>query len=941
MTPDKLKTTVRLPKTDFSMKANLSNLEPKLIDIWKSTDIYKSVCDKNKGRNKFILHDGPPYANGNLHIGHALNKILKDIVVRSYINMGYDSPLVIGWDCHGLPIEWKIEEKYKAKNISKADIDIVKLRKDCRDFAGKWIDIQKEEFRRLGVFADYDNPYITMDYKAESIIVRSIFKLLKDHAIYQGKKPVFWSVVEQTALAEAEVDYKEKTSDSLYVGFEIDQIGNKVSDKSLWENAFIAIWTTTPWTLPVNQALAYGEEISYGLYEVESISKECLIKVGTKLVIAEDLSQICMDNFGVTKFKKIDKIQGLEGFTAKHCMYEIGYNFSVPALKADYVELTAGTGIVHTAPCHGEDDFYLCMKHNVKPRELVLEDGTYNEDAVGFVGDHIFKVAPKIIEKLTENNKLLFATKIVHSYPHSWRSKAPLIFKLTSQWFISLEHENMREIAVKSLDNIEFYPAKGKNRLKSMLENRPDWCISRQRFWGVPMSIFIHKKTKEPIVDEKLFNNIIEAFEKEGAEAWYNRDPLTFLPEQYNKEDYIPVSDIVDVWLESGLTNEFVLKEQDHLSFPADLYLEGSDQHRGWFQSSLIMSLLLNKVSPYKKVLTHGYVLNDKNEKMSKSASSGNLDPNSVSAEFGADVLRLWVTSSDCYGDVNIGKGILIQQTETYRKIRNVLRYLLANLTYFETAQPYEKLDILDQWVLNNIYLLDKEFENTFKNTFNIHGFFNKLLQFIQTDLSSFYFDIRKDVLYCDADTNDKFLSTLTVLNITLEYLLKWLSPTIPFTAEEVFAKRYNKDLGTLSLHDFEKANSDWQSEKVIEKVTLLQKIRKIVNRSLEKAREEKIIGSSLEAQPIIYLAKNHIKNLENIFLEEICIVSSVEIRDISQLDKNKEYFTSDEEDQIAVQFSKAKGSKCERCWKITEEIQVYKEVSLCKRCKDYMVSNT
>ncbi|MDR2007839.1 MAG: isoleucine--tRNA ligase [Alphaproteobacteria bacterium] len=916
-----IKSSVRLPKTDFAMKANLNSLESNVLKSWAENNIYNKIIEKNQHSPQFVLHDGPPYANGHLHVGHALNKILKDIIVKSYITRNYNTPFILGWDCHGLPIEWKIEEKYKAQGLKKEDVDIQAFREECKNFALGWVDVQKEEFKQLGILADYDKSYLTTNFSAEKVIVSAVLNLLKDGIVYQGKKPVLWSVVEQTALAEAEVEYQDKTSDTAYVAFPVAS-----SNKQNWNEASVVIWTTTPWTLPSNQAVAYGEEITYGLYEV-SPKEDSAIKTKRKLIVATELAENLFAKMKAD-FVKLDETTGLAGFTLHHPLYGLeGYERIIPVLVGGFVETTTGTGLVHIAPSHGEDDFYLCQDNKITPLEYIQDDGTFVKSAPLFGGEHIFKVNPKVLAALAQQDTLLLHEKMTHSYPHSWRSKAPLIYRLTSQWFINMDKNNFREKALKSLDTVEFFPRTGKNRLASMVATRPDWCISRQRSWGVPLGIFLHKETNTPLIDEEVFANVINAFAEGGSSVWFEGDPRRFLTSKYNKDDYTPVMDVVDVWMDSGLSHNYVLRGE-HIKFPADVYLEGTDQHRGWFQSSLIMSLLLLGVPPYKKIITHGFTLDEKAQKMSKSLGN-TITPESVIKDFGADILRLWVASSDFSEDVYIGKNILTQQAEVYRKIRNTLRYLIANLTYHKEDVDYKDLADIDKWVLHNVFVLDNLYEKTFSENFAIHGFFNKLFNFMLSDLSAFYFDIKKDVLYCDSENSKDFKATLTVLNILFNFMLKWLAPFIPFTMEEAYAKRYAKDLGSLFLFDFPTAHTRWNNEDIFNKLERIKKIRKVVMGCLELKRADKTIGSSLEAAPIVYLNEEDKQLVANMDLADICITSSIAIKDLKEAPAD--LYGHEDVENVFVEFAKDNGEKCERCWKFYEKLS---EHHLCERCE-------
>ncbi len=921
-----IKSSVRLPKTNFEMKANLKELDEEVLKSWDQQNIYQQILDKNLNSPKFILHDGPPYANGHIHLGHSLNKILKDIIVKAYITFGYSAPFVLGWDCHGLPIEWKIEELNKEKGINKNDVPIIAFRKQCVDFAHSWVEIQSNEFKKLGIIADFNNPYLTTNPNSESIIISCIFKLLKSGAIYQGKKPVMWSTVEQTALAEAEVEYRDKKSDTVYVSLNIVK-----SFRKSWINAKAIIWTTTPWTLPSNQAIAYNKNIKYGLYNVLEVSDSSLCKVGDKLVVACELAKNVFDIIGVQGFSLIEDNLGLEGIEVEHPLYKSGYNEVVPALNGDFVDISVGSGIVHIAPAHGEDDFYLCKVNNITPKILVLDNGLFAKDVISFSGEHIFKINPVIVSHLKNNGNLLNHTVITHSYPHSWRSKAPLIYNLTSQWFISLDYDNLRKKAIDSLETINFHPKAGKNRLKSMLENRPDWCISRQRCWGVPLGIFLNIHDNTPLIDEEVFENIIKAVNNEGSDAWFKEDPRRFLTSKYNKQDYKPIMDVVDVWLDSGLSNAYVLNEREYLSHPADIYVEGSDQHRGWFQSSLVMSLLVFNKSPFKNILTHGFTLDEKGQKMSKSLGNV-LDPIDIINNFGADILRIWVANSNYIEDVSFGKNILTQQIECYRKIRNVMKYLLGNLSYEFEKIEYKNLLEIDKWLLHNLYELDDLYENTFKSNYNFHSFFNKLFNFISLELSAFYFDIKKDVLYCDNKDSLRFKSTLSAFEILFELMLKWLAPFIPITMEEAYSKRYNKKIGTLFLHNFIKAQSCYENNLVFNKWERIKKIRKVITGAIELKRGKKEIGSSLEVSPIVYLSEyDDLELLKSIDFAEVCITSHITIEMLgSNLTKN--LFFLEDVIGVYVDIKKYNGHKCERCWKYFEELQEY---NVCLRCLD------
>ncbi len=683
------KDTIFLPKTSFEMRANLPQKEPKILEEWDKQKIFKQLREKSKGREKFVLHDGPPYANGHIHMGTALNKILKDVVVRTQQMTGKDSIYVPGWDCHGLPIEWKIEEEYRKNGRNKDDVPIVQFRQECREFAEKWIDIQKKEFRRLGVEGDWDNPYLTMSNEAEAQIVRELGKFLLDESLYKGARPVLWSVVEKTALADAEVEYKDHTSNTIYVKFKV----TKSNIEELVDND-ILIWTTTPWTIPGNRALAYSADLEYVLIQIMEINDSSIAKVGDKIMIAKDLQDSAMKEIGVTKTKVIKNFLGkeLKDTECKHPFNSIGYDFAVKVLEADFVTLEQGTGVVHVAPGHGADDYNLGIKNNIEIVQTVTDEGIFNEYAKGFVGEHVYKVDLKIAEKLKELDRLVYLGKLRHSYPHSWRSKAPLIFRNTPQWFISMDKQNLRKKALKSIDETVFYPAQGQTRLRSMIETRPDWCVSRQRVWGVPLPIFVNKKDDKPLRDVNVINRIADIYEKEGSDTWFTSDPKRFLGDQYNIEDYDQVKDVVEVWFDSGSTHAFCLEKREDLKWPASMYLEGSDQHRGWFHSSLLESSGTRGRAPYESVLTHGFVVDGKGRKMSKSLGNA-MAPDDILNKYGVDILRLWVVASDYYDDLKLDNAILQAQTDSYRRIRNTLRYLIGNLYEFKEN---EKIDVAE-----------------------------------------------------------------------------------------------------------------------------------------------------------------------------------------------------------------------------------------------------
>tara|TARA_B100001939_G_scaffold347707_1_gene370224 strand:- start:449 stop:3181 length:2733 start_codon:yes stop_codon:yes gene_type:complete len=893
------KDLINLPKTAFSMKANLPIREPEILELWKKIDLYKELRSTRKGKEKFILHDGPPYANGNIHMGTALNKILKDIIVRFHQMDGKDSVYVPGWDCHGLPIEWKIEEKYKKDKKNKNEVPIVEFRKECRAFAEKWIEIHKTQFKRLGVVGDWENYYSTMSFEAEAQIVRELGKFLKEGSLYRGFKPVLWSTVEKTALADAEVEYQDHKSDTIYVSFPV-----KSSKLKEIENAHIVIWTTTPWTIPANKALAYNESLDYILIE---INDEGDFK-NKKIVCAESLLDSTIKDCEIKNFKKLKSFRGkeLKDTICSHPFLDLGYDYEIPMLEANFVTTEQGTGIVHCAPSHGPDDFNLCLSNGIKAVETVDGDGKYTENVSLFEGLHIFKANPIIIEKLKDQKKLLKNGELVHSYPHSWRSKAPLVHRATPQWFISMESHKLREKALKAIDETNFYPNKGKERLRSMIETRPDWCVSRQRVWGVPLPIFIHKKTKEILIDSEVFDNIAKIYEQEGSDCWFSDNPQRFLGKKFKSEDFEKLSDIVEVWFDSGSTHSFVLEKRKDLRWPASMYLEGSDQHRGWFHSSLLESCGTRGRAPFESILSHGFVVDGKGLKMSKSLGNV-IAPEDILKKYGADILRIWVASSNYAEDLRIDYSILDQHSESYRKIRNTFRYLLGNLKdnfdeiNLQNVKP-EELPELEQLMLHKIYSLDRKFKKYFQS-YDFHNLYKELLNFCTVDLSAFYFDIRKDVLYCDPEESKKRKSTLILLDIILNSLLRWFAPILAFTTEEIY-QLVSKKNKSVHLEQFINFPKEFENKELSKKWDEILKIRDICNISIEEKRASKEIGSSLEADLEIKLNHKLLKLTKEIDFAELCITSKFLVKE-------------SKEDEIIVKTKKAKGNKCPICWKI------------------------
>jgi isoleucyl-tRNA synthetase len=895
------KTEINLPKTAFSMKANLPTREPEILDYWNKIQLYDELRKSSKGNEKFILHDGPPYANGNIHMGTALNKILKDIIVKFHQMNGKDSIYVPGWDCHGLPIEWKIEEQYKKNKKNKNEVPVVEFRKECRSFAEKWIEIHKSQFRRLGVVGDWDNYYSTMSFDAEAQIVRELGKFLKEGSLYKGFKPVLWSTVEKTALADAEVEYQDHKSDTIYTSFQV-----KHSEIEDLIGSDIVIWTTTPWTIPANKALAFNESLDYILIEINDDGDFN----NRKIVLADALLENVIKECKIKNYKKIKSFKGKEfkNTICNHPFIQLGYDHDIPMLEARFVTTDQGTGIVHCAPSHGPDDFNLCLSNGIKAIETVDGNGKYTNNVKLFEGIHIFKANPIVIEKLKEQKNLLSNGELVHSYPHSWRSKAPLVHRATPQWFISMESHHLRDKALKAIDQTNFYPSKGKERLKSMIETRPDWCVSRQRVWGVPLPIFINKKTNEILIDDEVNENIASIYEKEGSDCWFSDDPQRFLGNKYKAEDYEKLSDIVEVWFDSGSTHSFVLEKREDLKWPASMYLEGSDQHRGWFHSSLLESCGTRGRAPFESILSHGFVVDGKGLKMSKSLGNV-IAPEDILKKYGADILRIWVASSNYSEDLRIDYSILDQHADSYRKIRNTFRYLLGNINdKFETID-FDKLDLdklpeLEKYMLHKIYNLNSNFKKYFQN-YDFHNLYKELLNFCTVDLSAFYFDIRKDTLYCDDKGTEKRRSTIILLNIILNSLLRWFAPILSFTTEEIYTLLF-KEKKSIHLEKFLTFPDHFKNEELEKKWNELIKIRNICNISIEEKRASKEIGSSLEADLKIQLDQKLKNTIDGIDFSEICITSNTEV-------------SFKENSEIIVETFKAKGNKCSICWKINE----------------------
>jgi len=928
--------TVFLPKTDFPMKAGLPQREPELLQRWERIGLWDKLREQSRERERFILHDGPPYANGHLHIGHALNKILKDVINRSQQMMGKDAHYVPGWDCHGLPIEWKIEEQYRAQGKDKDEVPTVEFRRECREFADHWIDIQRTEFKRLGVMGDWDAPYLTMSYDAEAQIAAEIGKFLMNGSLYKGAKPVLWSVVEKTALAEAEVEYKEKKSPTIFVRFPVVQ-----ATQAALEDAAIVIWTTTPWTIPGNRGVAADPDFRYAVLRVDAAGEGALVRAGESFVIAEPLVDAFVSECGIEAHTVAAHLSGADivGSVCAHPFRGQGYEFDVPVMAADFVTDDQGTGFVHIAPGHGADDFVLGSAHGLEVPATVGEDGMFYNHVPLFADARILTEDGKdgdangrVIKALIEADALCAKGSLRHSYPHSWRSKAPLIFRNTAQWFISMEENALRDKALTAIEETRFYPSGGKNRLRSMIETRPDWCISRQRAWGVPIPVFVHKETGEPLRDQAVVDRTVAAFREEGADAWFDSPPGRFLGNEYDPDDYEQVRDVVDVWFDSGSTHAFVLEGRDDLAWPASLYLEGSDQHRGWFHSSLLEACGTRGRAPYEAVLTHGFIMAEDGHKMSKSLGNS-IEPQEVNDKFGAETLRLWVVASDYTEDLRFGPNILKQLVDGYRRLRNTLRFLLGNLNTYDPARRVNPADMpeAERWVLHRLWEMDRMVRHSCAE-YAFHTLYTALYRFCDQDLSAFYFDIRKDCLYCDGADDPTRLATLTVLDEVFSCLTAWMAPILCFTAEEAWLAR-NGDGPDTSVHlrTFPEIPESWRDDALAEKWAKIRSVRRVVLGAMEVERAEKRIGSSLQAAPRVHLSQALADAVDGVDLAEVCITSAIETSADPAPDTA---FRLDEVPGVAVVPAPAPGEKCERCWRVLPDVGADPAVpGTCGRC--------
>jgi isoleucyl-tRNA synthetase len=930
MTTD-YRATVFLPRTGFPMRANLPAREPEILERWARQNLYRRQRAAAQGRAKFVLHDGPPYANGHLHMGTALNKILKDVVNRSQQMLGKDSVYVPGWDCHGLPIEWQIEQRYRQAGRDKDEVPPAEFRRECREFAEHWIEVQREEFKRLGVIGDWDNPYTTMAYAAEAGIFRELAKFLLSGQLYRGKKSVMWSVVEKTVLAEAEVEYRDHTSPTITVRFPVAS-----SPTPALAGASVLIWTTTPWTIPGNRAVAYGEDIEYRLIEVSEIGEGSRASVGERLLVAAPLLEAVAQEAGIRSWRTLAEMKGSElaGTKVRHPLFGRGYELEGPLLAADFVDTEQGTGLVHIAPSHGADDFELGARHGLDVPDTVAEDGHYAEDVPLFAGIHVFKAADPVIQALERAGALLARGTLVHSYPHSWRSKAPLIFRATPQWFIPMEGPGrLREKALNAIDETRWVPAQGRNRIRGMVEVRPDWCVSRQRAWGVPIALFVHRETGEVLCDPEVIERTAAAFEAEGADAWFTSDPARFLGPGRDPADYEQVSDILDVWFDSGSTHATVLEQRADLKWPASLYLEGSDQHRGWFHSSLLESCGTRGRAPYEAVLTHGFVVDAEGRKMSKSL--GNVvSPIDLMKTAGADILRLWTVSADYTEDVRIGDEILAGQADAYRRLRNTLRYLLGNLEGFSEAErrPFAEMPELERWILHRLAEIDGLVREC-NASFDFSRLYSAIHNFCATDLSAFYFDVRKDSLYCDRSDSLRRRAVRTVLDHLFRCLTAWLAPVLVFTAEEAWLARFPSDQESVHLRLFPELPAGWLDPALAAKWERIRRVRRVVTGALEIERREKRIGASLQAAPVVYVGAEDARVLATVDLAELSITSGIRVVEGAP---PADAFVMADAPGVGVQPALAEGGRCARCWQVLPEVgTVDGAPDLCRRCAD------
>lgn len=925
------KDTLNLPSTNFSMKANLANKEPLLCKEFAEEDIYNQIRKKSEGKPKYILHDGPPYANGNIHMGHALNKILKDVLVKYKTMQGFDSPYVPGWDCHGLPIEHQLLKEMKK---TQHDVDQVDFRKKAFEYATKYVEIQKEQFKRLGIFAEWDKPYLTTDKEYETAIIESFIDLYKQGYIYRGLRPIHWCVSCETALAEAEVEYADHKSESIYVRFAADTADLKKVFPNINpdKKASFLIWTTTPWTIPANMAICIKSDFEYAAVETDTET----------LILSKDLAPTVLTTAEVENYEIKDVAMGkyLEGLKPKHPFADR----VSPIILGDHVTLEQGTGCVHTAPGHGEDDFRIGKKYGIEIYNPVNGHGKYVPDTPHFAGMHVFKANPEVVKLLKEKDALFFSNKIEHSYPHCWRCKKPIIFRTTNQWFLRVDHNDLRTNLLKEIDNVKWQPKTGEHRINGMIKTRPDWCLSRQRLWGVFIPVFYCKDCGAEFLSDASAKKLIAAILESGADAWFEKEIKDFLEdgakcEKCGSSDFEKENDILDVWFESGVSHQGVLKNRPYLTYPADLYLEGSDQHRGWFQTSLITSVCREKQAAFKTVLTHGFVVDGEGKKMSK--SQGNvISPLKIIDQSGADILRLWVASVDYSTDIRISNDILKQITDSYRKMRNTFRFLLSNLNDFDyetNKVDYKDLTELDKWALSKLSALCEKVTDAYEN-FDFCAVYHTIYNFCIVEMSSFYLDIAKNKLYTYAQNDIERRSIQTVLHEILGSLVKLLAPVLTFTAEELWKQLPDSMTeGEKSVHlsHWPKANKEYSCEELEKAWEVILKLRDDSSKVLEGKRQSKEIGSSLEASLTLFSEDTATTEMLNKYLSvlaEVLIVSDVNI--VSSGDSDKAEFAKGENTDIFIKAKKATGEKCARCWHYRDSVgQSDEHKDICHLC--------
>lgn len=924
--PKGYKDTLNLPNTDFPMRGNLPVKEPERLARWEKQDLYRKVLDSRKDRGTYTLHDGPPYANGHIHMGTALNKILKDFVVKSKWMSGHYSHYVPGWDCHGLPIEHKVDSDLKAREKG---LSAIKIRKACREYAGKYIDIQRDEFRRLGVFGDWENPYLTMAYPYEARITREFGAFVDNGSVYKKKKPVYWCASCGTALAEAEVEYHDHTSPSVYVSFPFtDDPGERIPELSGTPTS-VAIWTTTPWTIPANLAIALHPDLTY----VAIRSNDGAI------IAAQDLAAHLASAMETGEPDIIASFQGkvLEGLRTRHPLY----NRESIIVLADYVTLEAGTGCVHTAPGHGQDDYETGLKYDLEVYAPVDDEGRFTKDVEFFAGQFVFDANKNVISKLAEKSALLARTEVDHSYPHCWRCKSPIIFRATEQWFISMSHNELRSGSLDAINSVQWIPSWGQKRIYQMIENRPDWCISRQRSWGSPITIFYCIDCDETLMTKQICNHVADLMEENGADIWFTESAEDLLPAgtscpSCEGKSFRKDVNILDVWFDSGVSHAAVLEDREDLPWPADMYLEGSDQHRGWFHSSLLASVGTRGKPPYREVLTHGYVVDGNGRKMSK--SMGNvISPQDIIKKYGAEIIRLWVAAEDYRDDIRISQEILQRLSEAYRRIRNTCRYLLGNLSDFDPdtdTVPFEEMDELDRWALLRFSQVTDRITSAY-GTYQYHIVFHTLHNFCVVDLSNFYLDVLKDRMYAStADSSIRRSGQTAFLKIA-EGIVRLMAPVLPFTAEEVWENLPGDRPESIFLDEFPAVEDRWQDQELENRYNELLKIREVVTKALEEERQEKRIGNSLEASLKLYVKGETVSSFLTSFgenLADLFIVSGAAVETVDEIPSDAR--CDETVAGFGVQVLPAQGEKCERCWKYKPEVGTFSDhPGICSRC--------